>query len=105
MEKRAVAAVFLLLLVGMLILAGIEAAAKFLGGTSLMILCYLVIGAALGGYLIKMKKEERNCSKNGDVLKDRGSPENEKGEEEDFPEKNSGNFGTEGQKGKKDDNV
>ena len=58
MEKRAVGAVLILLFMGMLILVGVETVAKSLGGTPLMILCYVIIGAVLGGYLLKMKKEK-----------------------------------------------
>lgn len=67
MERRAVAAVFILLFIGILLLVGMEFLTKYIGGTPLMIVCYVLVGIGLAAYLIKMKKSE---------------PEDEKGERE-----------------------
>lgn len=99
MGKRTAAAVLILLFAGMLILIGVETAAKSLGGTPLMILCYVIIGAALGGYLLKMKGEEVGKSKN------EGGPEESFLEKESSSEKISEACQSENRKGENDEDL
>ena len=63
MEKKTVLAIFLTLAVGLLVMGVVEVVAGSIGGTPLVIACYVVIAVILAVILMKTSKKEKE---NGD---------------------------------------